>query len=271
MANQPESRAKRPMHWRDKFGGIVRKPRPWNAEVNALLHNCWPTEVFLQENETTTDIVLRFPVSSKQLSQEIQNKYFGHGLSLPGSFNEVVWAAPEKGKHSPWALLAKAGYEAYWAAWTHLLDVVYGEHFLAEANEQTKIWIAELRASRRRMSRGRRKELEVERQSFCRRFGELMQWCRDLHDSVDQWNGEKLSKDEIERRVFQKIGGQRHDHNVLSGKAFFWTNNRTNPVLHDSSTWTPTELATALIALERYGTEQAYDTVARKIKGALQE
>jgi hypothetical protein len=267
MPNVPEKPLNKTGHWRDKFGGIVRKPRPWNTEVAAFLHDCGPTEVFLREDANTTEIVLRFPRSSEQLSEQIRSKYFGHEMSLSRAFNEVLWARPPvKGQHTCWGLLAKAGYDAYWAAWMHLLDVVYGEHFFAEANEQTKVWLAELKASRRAHSSGRRKELEIERESYRRRFAELVRWCEDLHNFVKQCNEEKLSKEAIEDKVFLKIGGQRHDHNIFSDRAseqaFCWTKNRIDPVLHAAQTWTPEELATALLARER---ECDYDTIARKI------
>src|SRR6266852_5847613 len=137
MPNVPDKLANETKYWREKFGGIHRKPRPWNADVAEFLHDCWPTEVFLREGANTTDIVLRFPLSSKQLSEQIQHTYFGHEMSLSMAFDEVVWKAPEKGRHSCWSRLAKAGYDAYWAAWMHLLNVVYSEHLFPEGNEQT--------------------------------------------------------------------------------------------------------------------------------------
>jgi len=270
MANEPEKPVNPSEHWRDKFGGPSRLPRPWNAEVAAFLHDCWPTEVFLREDATTTEIVLRFPVSSKQLPEEIQTKYFGHELSLSRAFDEVVWAPPEKGQHSFWSRLAKAAYDAYWSAWMHLLKVVYCEQLFPEGNKQEDLWLAELKASRRsRSSAGRRSELEVERKSFERRFNELLEWCTELRDLVEQRQQDKLSNEDNEKTVFQKSTGQRHGYNVLSGKAFCWTKNRFDPVLHDPHTWTPKELASALLAVERYGTFGAYDTVTRRIRTFL--
>ena len=273
MANSTEKPGNECGHWREKFGGIARKPRSWNSEVEAFLHDCGPTEIFLREDANTTEIVLRFPLSSEQLSEQIRSKYFSHEMSLSRAFNEVLWATPPvKGQHTCWGLLAKAGYDAYWAAWMHLLDVVYGEHFFAEANEQTRIWLAELKASRHARSSGRRKELEIERESYRRRFGELLRWCEELHKSVEQWNKERLSQAAIEEKVFQRIGGQRHDHNIFSElaseKAFGWAKSRIDPVLHDAQTWRPEELATALLARER---QCDYDTIARKMAVALQE
>jgi hypothetical protein len=267
MPNAPENPPNKTGHWRKKFGGVVRNPRSWNKEVEAFLHDCRPTEIFLREDATTTEIVLRFPFSSEQLSEKTRSKYFGSEMSLKTAFNELLWAKPPaKGKHTCWALLAKAGYDAYWAAWMHLLDVIYGEHFFAEANEQTKAWLAELKATRAE-SLGRREEFEIERESYRRRFGELTRWCEDLHNSVKQWNEEKLSKEALEGKVFQKIGGQRHDHNIFSNRAgeqaFCWSKNRIDPVLHDAETWTPEELATALLARER---QCDYDTIARKLR-----
>jgi len=270
MANEPEKPVNRPEHWRDKFGGASRFPRPWNAEVAAFLHDCWPTEVFLREDATTTEIVLRFPLSSKQLPERIQSIYVGHEMSLSRAFDEVVWAAPEKGQHSCWSRLAKAAYDAYWLAWMRILRVTYCEHLYPEGNKQEDIWLAELKASRRsRSCPGQRSELEVERNSFERRFNELLQWCTDLQELVKQCKQDKLSKEDIEKKVFQTITGQRHDHNVLSGKAFCWTKNRFDPVLHDPQTWTPKELAFALLAVERHGTFGAYDTVTTRIRAFL--
>jgi hypothetical protein len=239
--------------------------------VEAFLHDCGPTEVFFREDATTTEIVLRFPFSSEQLSEQTRSKYSDHKMSLSRAFNEVLWATPPvKGQHTCWALLTKAGYDVYWASWMHLLEVIHGEHSFAVANKQTKIWLAELKSSRAKSS-GRRKELEIERESYRRRFGELTRWSEELLNSVKQWNEEKLSKEVIEEKVFQKINGQRHDHNILSGRAFGWTKNRFDPVLHDPQTWTAKELACALLALERYGTPQAYDTVTRKIQKSPQK
>src|SRR5690349_11906213 len=97
-------------HWREKQGGRVRFTRPWNAEVASFLHDCWPTEVFLHEDENTTDIVLRFPLSSKQLPEGVRNIYFGPDISLKAAFDEVVWMVPQGERESCWAPLARAAY-----------------------------------------------------------------------------------------------------------------------------------------------------------------
>jgi hypothetical protein len=81
---------KKPQHWRTEFGVIRRAPRPWNSEVADLLDNSWPATLFLRENKQTTDIVLRLPLSSRQLSKKVQEVYFGQGISIKDAFEEII-------------------------------------------------------------------------------------------------------------------------------------------------------------------------------------
>ncbi len=263
MTLEHQTNDKKPQHWRAEFGGVRRTPRPWNPEVADLLDSSWPVTLFLRENKKTTDIVLRLPLSSQQLSEKVKEAYFRQGISIKNAFQEIVWNAPRIGDTSFWARIAKAGHDAYWAAWMHLLDVVYGEHSWPEVNSQMTKWLGELKAIRKSSSSGRRKEVDAERENLSKRFQQLLQWCRSIHKLVQQCNDDKLPMDQIRAKIFKQIYGQRNDHFILSGKAFAWSLNRKEPVLHDARSWTPPQLATALLALERGGLE--YATVARKI------
>jgi len=183
-------------------------------------------------------------------------------MSLSTAFDEIVWKAPEKGRHSGWALLAKAGYDAYWSAWMHLLEVGYCDHASPAVNQQIKVWLGELKGTRRLRSAGRRKGHEVEHKRVRRRLKELLKWSEGLHTYVRWCNARKLTRQVTEQRVFQRIEKERHDHNILSGKAFSWSKNRIEPVLHNSQSWKPRELAVSLLSLEL---NCDYDTVIRKI------
>jgi hypothetical protein len=252
----------KPKHWRVGFGGIRRNPRPWNSAVAALLENSWPVTMFLRESKTTTDIVLRLPISSRQLSDKDQKAFFEPGISIKAAFEDIIWTAPKIGDTSPWARIAWAGYDAYWAAWIHLLKVVYRHQSWPEMEAQQIRWRDELTALKKSTSLGRRGEVEAERKSLSKRSHQLLRWCEGIHKVVRRCNDDKLSDDQTRKEVFKRIYRQRNAHYVLSGKAFEWSLNRKRPVLHDARSWTPRELAPYLLALER---DQEYATIARKL------
>lgn len=260
MPKEPKEPVKNNGHWRDKFGGRVRFPRPWNGDVKKLLHDCWPTEVFLNEDEKTTDLVLRFPVSSKRLPEQIRNRLFSYETSLTAAFDEMVWIVPKGKRETCWALLARAAHECYWSAWMHLLTTRSADISFPAVNVYTSNSLNELEQGRRRS--GRRKELDAERQSHQRRFAALLRWCEELHKLVKQSNEEGDNKEAIEQKVFKRMEGQRHIDDVLNGTGFDWVVNSAKPKLHDAETWTPRRLASQLLALE-LGRE--FDTIVRKM------
>ena len=253
-------------NWREEFGGELRTPRLVDAAVIEFFRKSSPTKVIFQEKAKCTEIVLRFPVSSKQLPDRIRKAYFNWGISLREAFQETVWDVPSGSTSSSWAQLANVAHDAYWGAWLHLLKVVYRDHFHPEIDRQIRECLSEF-ATKQAGSAGRRRELDTERQNLRSRFDVLMYWCEDLHAFISNCNKANLANSEVRSRVFRKINGQRHDASILGGGAFAWSA-RKAPILHDASTWKPKQLATALLADER-GCE--YSTIERKIGATRQK
>ena len=56
-----------PKPWQEKVDPDfhLRLPRSGVGYVETLLDSSWPPEIFLTENEQSTDIVIRFPASSQ--------------------------------------------------------------------------------------------------------------------------------------------------------------------------------------------------------------
>jgi hypothetical protein len=276
MPIEPLNRQDKPKHWRDEFDGILRIPRPGRPALLRQFKKSRPTSVLLRENATTTEIVLVLPWSSQQLSEKQRRAYFSSGLSIGRSFDEIVWNPSDELPHestrrrprakrsnSFWAQLARAGYEAYCEAWIHSLRINYLDHFFLSADKLLDPWLRKLKAaSLMADSAGRRAEVDAERKSLLRRFDELSRWCQSLHRFVTQCKLTNLSERDTRRQVFNRISGQRNDQPVLSGKAFTLFPSRTIAVLWDAQTWTPRQLATALLALER---SREYETMERKI------
>jgi hypothetical protein len=258
--------------WHAEFGVRYRRPRIGLEQLVAYLKKSWPVNVLLRENQNSTDIILRLPVSSKKLPDNLRAAYFRGGVQIKDAFEETVWNVPDNAKRSPWAQLANAGWHAYSEAWLHLLRIVYLQHFHALAEESLgreldfKEWRARLSKpldSYKRSSAGRRKEIEAERRSLVRRFRKLRLWCEQIHKIVETCSEKGMDQRDIRQRIFSEIYGKRGDSLVLRGRAFDQIPIKRRAELHDAKSWKPRQLAIALLAFER---SSEYHTIAKKLR-----
>lgn len=259
---KPIDHSRGAQNWHDEFRVWPRTPFPGGPELLTFLSNGWPTEVLLSEGRTTTSIMLRFPLSSRQLPKNLRDAYSNSGISLSRAFSEIVWRAPRLRERSYWAILAKAAHDAYLQAWMHLLTVAYRKHFDPKADEKLGGWLHDLELLKPSALPGRRREVQAETKDLRRRFRELLPWCEDIYKLVEKYNFKGLSPFETRLTVFKKIYGQRGDDAVLSGSAFERIPYSKNAVLHKSRTWKPNQLAIALLSVER---DLQYATVERKV------
>ena len=256
-------------NWWDEFGVIPRTPRPGRAGLLKYLRRSLPVNASLREHKKSTDLIVRFPSSSRTLPIGHQKAYSAFGMSISDAFEEIVWNSIGTGtkrtrrvRTSFWARLAEAAYEAYWEAWMHRLNVAYRNRYRPEIDSKMGKWLHKLADVRKRRTPGRRREEDAERKSLLKRFKTLSRWSRGVHDCVENGNRRGKTRAEIRETIFRQIHGQRHETLILTGRAFSKIEQSKEAVLHDASTWKPKKLAIALLAFER---SNEYTTIERKI------
>jgi len=114
--------------WR-RIAGVNQKrfQRIGHKEVVNLVDSAWPPTVHMRENHGTTEIVIRFRGSSKQLSKDHQRIYFDRSLPLRGVFDDAISDARVTGEDTiRWKLMTEA-YCAYQMTWLHLLQQHSGQ------------------------------------------------------------------------------------------------------------------------------------------------
>jgi len=258
------------LDWREELIKVPRTPRPSWKSVEKLLSSSRGARISLHERNNYTDIVLRFPGSSRQLPSKVQKAYSQLGMGLPAVFEEVIWKRPEKGSSTLWSDLMRVGYKAYRDAWLHSQELVYLSHFHPKADAILREDLNELRNATR-LSVGRRQALAQEKQSRYQRFLQLLEVAKEIHEIVENCVKNGLDKSVIRKAVFHKIHGNRIDDFILrhdrgQNKSPFeripYEKRGRIVCLHDPTSWRPNQLAKALLSLER---EFEYKTIEREI------
>jgi hypothetical protein len=247
--------------WREEFITRLRFPRAGWAAVSALVCNSANVKILVNEQAKCTDVILRFPSSSRQLPEAIRKAYARSGTTIEEAFNEVLWKKPLARRSTLWSEIARSGYKAYREAWLHLLQTLYLGHFHPDADEWLRQQLEDLKKVTRR-SLGRRADKKEENDFRQRRFKSLLARTQKLHQLVQRCVDQQLAEPAIRKAVFAELWGSRIDAAVLNrqdsafGKIIYATATK-EARLHDPHSWTPRQLAKALFALEsgrQYGT-----------------
>ena len=258
--------------WREELiSPPLRIPRTGWKAVKELLSRSLRAKVSLRERARHTDIVLRFPSSSRELPENIQKAYSQLGMDLGAVFSEILWKRPRKGSSTLWSELVRAGYKAYRETWIHWQELLYLNHFYPPVDHMFQEQLAKLQKKTRR-SVGRRQALEEERQSRRRRFRQLLVDCREIHKIVELCVEKNQDQLAIRKAVFRKIHGRRIDDLVLRRhKSPFdeipYVKRDRVVSLTDPRSWKPEQLAKALLASERkceYQTIEKETAVGRR-------
>jgi hypothetical protein len=263
VENNPPHKQKQP--WQEEFGIINRRPRTGVQHLKKLLKSAWPPEMELREDDANDriEIVLRFPVSSLQLPNRLREICFQRGMSLNRAFQEIL-----RGKlrtndlRTARAQLANDGYNAFQAAWLHIIRTLYFDQFHHKANKKLR---AEIEALKKVTSlrRGQPPRSEIDEANLRDRFEDLLSKAQIVHEAViavrDEDTGKNISSDvsDIRIRIWAKVKthlyGTRSAHLIFSGRAFEILSREAHgaPVLlHVPEHWLPEDLAIALLADE---------------------
>lgn len=256
--------------WREELIQPPRIPRPGWDSVKELLSRSLCPHVFLRGRENYTDITLRFPTSSHQLPSEVRKAYSDLGMDLPAVFEEVIWKGPLQGSSTLWSELVRVGYKAYREAWLHSQDLLYLNHFHPKIDTVLREGLSNLRNATK-LSPGRRQVVAEEKQSRHRRFLQLLEVAKEIHEIVEKCIEKDLNVLETRKAVFDKICGNRIDDFILRkagdrNKSPFaripYGKQDTVVCLQNPHSWNPRQLAKALLSLER---ECEYRTIEREM------
>lgn len=252
--------------WREELIDVRRWPNPGRKHIEDLLKRALNVRVSLREKKDHSVILLKFPASTQELPQALQEICSQLGMSIPEIFAEVLLKKPKGGSSTLWSQLARTAYKAYRETWLQIEELLYLDHFHPDADQY---FSAELFVLRKKTARsvGRRQLLTEEQFSLERRFKELLADCENIHSLVEDCVERKLTEPEIRKAVFTKIRGKRIDKEVLTRDGEGWRSipyGRQSCVvsLHDPTSWESHQLAIALLARER---RLKYQTVEKKI------
>lgn len=252
--------------WR-RIAGVNQKrfQRIGHKEVVNLVDSAWPPTVRMRENHRTTEIVIRFRGSSKQLSKDHQRIYFDRSLPLRGVFDDAISDARVTGEDTiRWKLMTEA-YCAYQMTWLHLLRSLWLNRTNSESDPPE--WFKEVKkAFNARRQPRQPKKTKTQLQT---RFSFLLGHTKRLHQTIEGYLADKPDRNKSYRedivrefwRDIQKIPG---GNLILGGEAFMSIpyGKQGDPIsLSEPKTWKPRQLAIALLAIEL---RQAYLTNERK-------
>jgi hypothetical protein len=260
----PEAQEK----WRKELGIPARFPYTGNESIQQMLLNLPLPKVFLREERKTTDLVIRFDCSSKQLPSNLKQAYFGEGLTLSKVFDLVLPQRASKQRSRFGSELSRLGYDAYRETWIRLFEILYLNQLHPAANSAP--WLTEFRNALRR-KRGRRKQEDAG--PFMKRFNFFLNQCEKLRASVTaiadrlgaantmtNATGRQV-KESLWREIVEIPGGV----SILGGEAFleipYATQGEVRRV-ENLKSWTARQLAIALLAFESVLT---YQTVEKRV------
>ena len=252
--------------WR-RIAGVNQKrfPRIGHKEVVDLVDSAWPPTVRMRENQGTTEIVIRFRGSSRQLSADHQKIYFERSLPLQGVFEDAISDARVTGQDTiRWKLMTES-YRAYQMTWLHLLRSLWRNRTSSETDPPK--WFTEVEeAFNTPRQIGRPKKTDAQ---LGTRLDLLLSHTERLYQTIEEFLADKPVKNGSFRedivfrfwREIQKIPG---GNLILGGEAFMpipYGKQDSPASLAKPNTWKPRQLAIALLAIE---TGQKYHTIERK-------
>jgi len=194
--------------------------------------------------------------------------YFGNGVKLPIVFEQVLTRTASKGRSSFGSELATVAYNAYWQTWARLFEILYQDRFHPAVNPP--LWLTEFKNNLKR-KQGRRKHVDAG--TSRKRFRFFLSHCKELRRSIEvlmlQKRSHNLTPGAIRMHIGESLWRQILEipwgHSILGGEAFAEipsTSRKKCPMISNLDSWTPRQLATALLAFE---SDLQYHTVEKKV------
>jgi hypothetical protein len=263
-------------HWRNDIGVPFRFQRAGHEEVVNLVIAAWPPTVFMREHRKTTDIVIKFPGSSWQLSDN-GSTYFEKFMPLSSVFDAAISKVPVKKRITIRSSLSSEAYLAYKSTWLLLFQSLYVDELDPRTNVEKKgdppkldkpKWFVNMEQvfSSKRPPGQPKKDNKDQLQT---RLNLLIDHCNNLRRQIIDILEEKNIAAEgnhvgvlkaLWKQILKIPGGAL----ILGGEAFgkIPYGKRDKPAkLEDPDTWKSRQLAFALLAFEL---DQAYHSIARK-------
>jgi hypothetical protein len=255
-----------PKPWQEKVDPDfhLRHPRSGVGYVETLLDSSLPPELFLTENEQSTDIVIRFPASSQKLPDAVRNLYFTEDFTLAKAFDEVLRGFTDQdGERTTRAELARVAYSALRSTWIHVFTTLYLHQFHPTTDEWLQVEVSRLKDSSNKR-KGRPKPSPSDRRNLDQKYQLMLAIAIIFHEAakkiVDEHaQGGIASAQEITNTIWRSIReelshkfyGARAAELIFSGKAFNdLVITRGGASLVKPSTWQPEELALTLLNLD---------------------
>jgi hypothetical protein len=253
--------------WLNDVGMPLRFPRVGNAEVVEGVKSAWPPTIFMVQDQESTDIVIRFPWSSKVLPPEHREAFFDKHVTLERVFDDLISRPREKGESAVERKLASEAYDAYKMTWLHLFKSMHLDE--RDPRHEPPKWLEEMENEFKTKGQGGRPKKD-ETRKLERRFRLFLDHCGWLNREIDMYQKQTQSAIEgnrvhVLRKFWREILKVPCGRAILGGEAFLNIpyGNQTTPVkLEDPTSWTPRQLAISLLAFER---EQDYHTIERKV------
>jgi hypothetical protein len=254
--------------WREELGIPIRVPRSGYERVQEMLIKIRSSRVFLREHSKTTDVVVRFDCSSAQLPPVLQQMYFGDGVKLPFVFDQVLSKPRTKGRSAFDSELFTLGYNVYCQTWIRLFEILYQDTLHPAVNPPS--WLTEFRDRLKRNVGGRRKR---DTGTFNTRFTFFLKLCKGLRASIELVMLRARAKNEntevtgrqVRETLWREIIKIPKGESILGGEAFLeipYATTKKSPVIENLASWTPRQLAIALMAFE---SGLKYQTVEKRL------
>lgn len=255
-----------PKPWQEKVDPDfhLRFPRAGVEYVETLLDSSWPPEIFLTEDEKSTDIVIRFPASSQKLPDATRNAYFTADFTLAIAFDEVLRGFTDQGgERTTRGELARVAYSALRSTWIHVFETLYLHQFHPMTDERLQVAISRLKDSSNK-KKGRPKDSSSDRRNLYQKYQKMLAIAIFFHETAkkiaaEHAQGGAASEQEVTNKIWgstreelsRKFYGARAAQLIFSGAAFNdMAITRRGASLVKPSTWQPEELALTLLNLD---------------------
>jgi len=220
--------------------------------------------ISLKPNKHNDSIVITFHRDSKD---ELLNRL---GKSLPHAFDEILWTKA-KSQNSTWSEFAKVSRAAYRGAWLMLFDRLYRNRVHTDVESWFEAYKRDLDEARPETRLGRGRLPTAQREWLGKEFDRIFRHCKRVHRAAQKAVQSSNTPTDIRRAIWEEVSDTIQYlpkyGTIFSGEAFDKiesTGRSKPPQLHEPSSWTPRQLA---IALLRFRIKYKYQTLQKHLAG----
>jgi hypothetical protein len=256
-------------NWHKEVGVRARFSRPPIDEVRTKLENVEVDYIRLRERGDYADITVRLLTRPAKLFPGLRKRVKKAGLSLGSAFEEVLSKKLDGSGTTARVQFTRTAIAAYRSAWEEFYRSAYIGHSHPDADAYHKRIFNDHIApvARLHSSRGRSKNAETYLTIIGNKYDFWLSKCEFIHTAAkkvaERWrNDNKPRRKAIWALVEEQIYGMPGTDWIMGGAAFLKIPGRA-ALLEQPTTWTPRQLAIALIAIKE---GSAYETVEKKLR-----